>query len=75
MVEAVDPSEGHGGVQELMPERSSFTAIDCNCLLDVVMSHEAQRAAYAALARAPMPHRAGGEAVTNNKIAHIAPRK
>jgi DNA polymerase III subunit epsilon len=51
-----------GRLLELMPERPSFRVVDFDGLLHVVMSHEAQRAAYAELVRAPTPHRAGGDA-------------
>ena len=45
-----------------MPQRRSFRVADIDGLLHVAMSHEAQRVAYADLARAPTPHCAGGDA-------------
>jgi DNA polymerase III epsilon subunit-like protein len=51
-----------GRLLELTPQRPSFRVIDFDGLLHVAMSHEAQRAAFANLACAPTPHRAGGDA-------------
>lgn len=51
-----------GRLLELMPERPPLGIVDFDALLHVVMSHEAQRAAYADLAHTPTPHRAGGDA-------------
>jgi DNA polymerase III epsilon subunit-like protein len=46
----------------LLSDPPSIRIVDFDALLHVAMSHEGQRAAYAALACAPTPHRAGGDA-------------
>jgi DNA polymerase III epsilon subunit-like protein len=51
-----------GQLLDLLPRPTSLRVVDFDGIVHVVMSHEAQRAAYASLARAASPHRAGGDA-------------